>query len=115
MKNKTMVLKVQLKRLPSKTIETLLMLSIRCVLFLPTLLVAQHEGHPRIYVTEQSKTAFIESIKQIEWKKNFVEQKKQKSREIPNLLQKRPELAALSATNELENQTQQGVSQRWQF
>ena len=48
-----------------------------CALLAPIFLLGQNLSHPRIYITDDAKAAFIQSIEQTEWKKKLVEKKKE--------------------------------------
>lgn len=47
------------------------------LLFSMTVLAAQSFQHPRIYVTNQDKEAFLQTLEAIEWKKKLVDRKKE--------------------------------------
>ncbi len=55
-----------------------ILLIIGCFFLGIPVLVAQTTAHPRIYVTDQEKEVFVESIETVQWKKELVDKKKEK-------------------------------------
>lgn len=53
--------------------------------------LAQETIHPRIYITDQKKASFLESIEAVEWKKELIEEKKERLQKYIQLWQKNPE------------------------
>ncbi|MDO5971766.1 heparinase II/III family protein [Flavivirga aquimarina] len=50
---------------------------VACVFLNISVLIAQTNAHPRIYTTNDSKDEFLQRIKDVAWKKSFVEKKTQ--------------------------------------
>lgn len=53
--------------------------------------LGQHGEHPRIYIKDQSKSAFLKSIETVSWKKIFVEEKKERLKKYIKLWEENPE------------------------
>ena len=49
-----------------------------CILFVSIIVTGQTTEHPRIYVTDQEKEAFVESVENVEWKKELVDKKRKR-------------------------------------
>jgi len=49
-----------------------------CLLFGSKPILGQELSHPRVYITDQEKAAFVNSIEGIEWKKELVHKKKER-------------------------------------
>ncbi|MGJ8738882.1 hypothetical protein, partial [Zobellia laminariae] len=49
-----------------------------CILFVSIIVTGQTTEHPRIYVTNQEKEAFVESVENVEWKKELVDKKRKR-------------------------------------
>ncbi|MFB9054021.1 heparinase II/III family protein [Formosa undariae] len=47
-----------------------------CFVLCSEFLFAQDSQHPRIYITNEAKSDFLQSIEQVDWKKELVEEKK---------------------------------------
>lgn len=64
---------------------------IGCLMLLfPLVVNAQSYGHPRIYNSDDSKQEFLQSLKNIDWKKSFVEKKKEHVEKYIQLCKKDP-------------------------
>ena len=55
-----------------------------------TQLLAQSGKYPRIYTTDEAKLDFLESVKNVEWKRQFVEEKKSKLEKYLKLCREEP-------------------------
>lgn len=53
-------------------------LFIVCLFSIPASVLGQTGEHPRVYITNDTKAEFLESIESVAWKKDFVEKKKER-------------------------------------
>lgn len=64
------------------------------MLFCGLSLVAQTQEHPRIYTNDKSKAEFLKTIKEVDWKRTFVEEKKARLEKYIKLWEENPEWLA---------------------
>ncbi|WP_218944455.1 heparinase II/III domain-containing protein [Maribacter luteus] len=71
-------------------ITKILLLTV-CLLMGSKSLFGQELGHPRVYVTNEEKEAFVKAVKTVEWKKELIDNKKKRLEKYVQYWEKDPE------------------------